>query len=138
MQCYFGLEERIRFVSEIFYFFVIYTKKNIFLGAALIATSLYRQRARKDNDNNYNQAADEFENLAVQILNKFYQASARTCTKAIIRQIPAYGNVTWLQLAVAAEAKEFIAQKAVQDVLNDIWFVRNFISEIIIINQYII
>ncbi len=96
------------------------------LGAALIATSLYKQRAHKDNDNSYYQSAAEFENLAVQILNKFYQASVYTCRKAIIRQIPAYGNVTWLQLAVAAEAKEFIAQKAVQDVLNDIWFVRNF------------
>jgi hypothetical protein len=90
--------------------------------AALIATLLYRKRAHKDNDENYHQWADEFENLAVQILNKFYQTSPHTCAKAIIRQIPAYGNVTWLELAVAAEAKQFIAQKAVQDVLNNIWF----------------
>lgn len=88
----------------------------------MIATLLYRKRAHKDNDENYHQSADEFENLAVQILGKFYQASPHTCAKAIIRQIPAYGNVTWLELAVAAEAKQFISQKAVQDVLNNIWF----------------
>jgi hypothetical protein len=44
------------------------------------------------------------------------------CTKAIIRQVPSYGNLTWLDLAVLAEAKEFIAQRAVQDVLNNIWY----------------
>ena len=57
------------------------------------------------------------------------QANNRACTKAIIRQIPAYGNITWLELAVAAEAKQFIAQRAVQHVLNNIWFVRNKISK---------
>lgn len=88
----------------------------------MIATSLYKKRARKDNDNTYSHSADEFESLAVQILDKFYQANPHTCTKAIIRQIPAYGNVTWLELAVAAEAKQFIAQRAVQDVLNNIWY----------------
>ena len=92
-----------------------------FLGAALIATLIYRKRARTDNDRTYLKAANEFEQLAVQILNKFYQSNPRTCTEAIIRQIPSYGNITWLQLAVAADAKEFVAQRAVQDVLNNIW-----------------
>ena len=93
------------------------------VGAALMATLIYKKRAHKENDNSYNESAKEFEGLAVQILDKFYQANAHACTKAIIRQIPAYGNVTWLHLAVAAEAKEFIAQRAVQDVLNNIWCV---------------
>lgn len=95
----------------------------------MIATSLYRKRARKDNDDSYYQSATEFERLAVQILDKFYYANPQTCTKAIIRPIPAYGNATWLELAVAAEAKEFIAQKAVQNVLNDIWLVGKFLLQ---------
>ncbi len=94
------------------------------IGAALFAALVYRKRARKDNDNSYYKAADEFEKLAVQILERFHQANARACTKAIIRQIPAYGNVTWLELAVTAEAKEFIAQRVVQDVLNNIWYIK--------------
>jgi hypothetical protein len=93
------------------------------VGAALIATLIYKKKARKENDNSYNQSAAEFENLAVQILDKFYQVNAHACMKAIIRQIPAYGNATWLKLAVEASAKEFIAHRAVQDVLNNIWFV---------------
>lgn len=102
---------------------ILENKTSFCLGAALIATLIYRRRDRKDMDDSYHQSANEFEHLAVQILDKFYHANPHTCMQAIIRPIPAYGNVTWLELAVAAEAKEFIAQRAVQDVLNDIWSV---------------
>ncbi|CAF4169862.1 unnamed protein product, partial [Rotaria sordida] len=61
-------------------------------------------------------------NLAVQILEKLYEANLQQCLKSIIRQIPSYGNATWLELAVEAHAKEFIAHRAVQDLFNDIWF----------------
>ncbi|CAF3703303.1 unnamed protein product [Rotaria socialis] len=88
----------------------------------LIAVIVYRHLARKTDDNRYYQLADQFENLAVEILDRFYQGNARACAKAIIRQIPVYGNVTWLKLAVKAEAIQFIAHRAVQDVLDDIWF----------------
>lgn len=103
--------------------YIYIKKKTIFIGAALFAALIYRQLARKDNDNSYYKSADEFEKLAVQILDRFHQVNGWACTKAIIRQIPAYGNVTWLELAVKAEAKEFIAQRAVQDVLNNIWYI---------------
>ncbi|CAF4614262.1 unnamed protein product [Rotaria sp. Silwood1] len=92
------------------------------IATALIATLIYKNHARTENDNSYTQWADEFENLAVEILEKFYQASPKACLKAIIRQIPGYGNATWLELAVAADAKDFISQRAVQDLFNDIWF----------------
>ncbi|CAF4848171.1 unnamed protein product, partial [Rotaria sp. Silwood1] len=90
--------------------------------AALIATLLYKKHAHKEHDNSYKKLAVDFENLAVQILDKFYQVNSQACTKAIIRRIPIWGNATWLDLAVAADAKEFIARRAVQDLLNNIWF----------------
>ncbi|CAF3846657.1 unnamed protein product, partial [Adineta steineri] len=90
--------------------------------AALIATLLYKTKARKDKDVRYNDMADEFQNLAVEILEKFYRTNPFTCTKAIIREIAEFGNMTWLHLAVMAEAKQFIAQRAVQNVLSDIWY----------------
>ena len=90
-------------------------------GAALIATLIFKKLAHAENDNNYIQTALEYENLAVQILEKFHQTHTTLCSDAIIRRIPDYGDVTWLELAVAAQAKEFIAHRAVQDVLNNIW-----------------
>ena len=90
-------------------------------GAALIATLIYRSKARKMKDLIYKQWADQFENLSVEILEKFSRCQPLTCNKAIIRQIPQFGNVTLLHLAVIAEAKLFIGQRAVQNVLNSIW-----------------
>ena len=74
-----------------------------------------------DKDTKHYQTALEFETLAVQILDKFCQTNEGICTDAIVRGIRGYSNVTWLELAVAAEAKEFIAHRAVQDALNNIW-----------------
>ncbi|CAF1418808.1 unnamed protein product [Adineta ricciae] len=90
--------------------------------AALIATLLNKSKAQKEKDSRYDEWANQFENLAVQILEKFYRVHPSECTKAIIREIPQFGNVTWLHLAVMAEAKLFIAQRAVQDVLSSIWY----------------
>ncbi|UJR07492.1 hypothetical protein I4U23_011781 [Adineta vaga] len=90
--------------------------------AALTATLLYKSKARKEKDLRYNEWANQFESLAVQILDKFYRLHPSECTKAIIREIPQFGNVTWLHLAVMAEAKLFIAQRAVQNVLSSIWY----------------
>lgn len=87
---------------------------------------MYKSKARKEKDLKYNQWADEFESLANEILEKFYRTYPLECTKAIIREIPQYGNLTWLHLAVMAEAKLFIAQRAVQNVLGSIWFVQKF------------
>ena len=88
----------------------------------MIATLLYKSKSRKEKDSSYIGYADEFENLAVEILKKFYVNNPFECTQAIIREIPQFGNVTWLHLAVMAEAKLFIAQPAVQNVLSSIWF----------------
>ncbi|CAF1459500.1 unnamed protein product, partial [Rotaria sordida] len=90
--------------------------------AALIAMLLNKRKAQKEKHLRYNEWADQFENLAVEILEKFYRIHPSQCAKAIIREIPQFGNVTWLHLAVMAEAKLFIAQRAVQNVLNSIWY----------------
>ncbi|CAF4212523.1 unnamed protein product, partial [Rotaria sordida] len=77
--------------------------------AALIATLIYKSKAQKAKNQNYIEYANEFQSLAVEILEKFYLTNPYECTEAIIRQIPQFGNVTWLHLAVMAEAKLFIA-----------------------------
>ncbi|CAF1572668.1 unnamed protein product [Didymodactylos carnosus] len=88
--------------------------------AALLAVRLYT--VRKEIDPIFLEYAKEFEKLAVNVLDLFYKQNPIECKSAITRQIPAFGNVAWIQMAVCAEAKFFIAHKAVQDVLNDIWY----------------
>lgn len=73
--------------------------------------------------------ADQFEALAIQILNKFHQENPEACIEAMKRRIPAYGNATWLEVAFGADAKNFISQKPVQNLLNDLWFVKSKLSK---------
>ena len=65
--------------------------------------------------------SNELEKISVRMLNDFYARNASLCTRSIIREIRSYGNVSWLHLAVIAQAKIFISQRAIQDVLNNIW-----------------
>ncbi|CAF4855404.1 unnamed protein product [Rotaria sp. Silwood1] len=105
------------------------------ISAALVAALIYKHYAHTKHDKNYIQSADKFEDLAVQILEKLYEANSQACLKSIIRQIPSYGNATWLELAVEANAKEFIAHRAVQALFNDIWFgyIKESVSDIKIV-----
>ena len=92
------------------------------LGAALIAVLVYQNKARKEKNNQYDEWAKEWEQLAVEILQKFSERNSRQCKQAITRAIPQFDHVTWLQLAIMAQSKLFLAQSAVQDVLTDIWY----------------
>jgi hypothetical protein len=83
---------------------------------------IYKSKAKKEKNIKYTEWADEMEHLAVQILEKFYLTNPSKCKQAIIRAVPEFNNVTWLQLAVMAESKLFIAKQGVQDVLHDIWY----------------
>jgi hypothetical protein len=67
-------------------------------------------------------------------LEKFSQINPCECKQAIIRAIPEFDNVTWLQLAVMAESKLFIAKPAVQDVLTDIWYLYDVEKFIYLLN----
>lgn len=76
---------------------------------------------KKSKNSKYTRWINQFEQLVVDILDRFYQIDEFTCKLAIIRRIPEFHCVTWFKLAVMAESRAFIAQTAVQDVLNDIW-----------------
>ncbi|CAF1106758.1 unnamed protein product, partial [Didymodactylos carnosus] len=90
--------------------------------AALLAVRFYKEKAKKELDEKFKTYADEFEQLAVDILDLFYKHNPKECATAMIRQIPSFGNSTWLQMAVCAKTKLFISHKAVQDALNNIWY----------------
>ncbi|CAF0729712.1 unnamed protein product [Adineta ricciae] len=90
--------------------------------AAFMAVLIYKSKAQLEKDCKYLKWAKEMEQLAVEILERFYLANPHKCKQAIIRAVQDYDNVTWLQLAVMAESKLFIGKAAVQDVLTDIWY----------------
>lgn len=92
----------------------------------MIGVLAYQYQARKDRNDHYEERAKEWELLAVKILEKFSEIDSIRCKEAITRPIVEFGRVTWIQLAIMAQSKLFIAKPIVQEILTDIWyFVRN-------------
>ena len=92
------------------------------LGAALVATYILGQLRKTSEETSYGELAKEFEQLALKSLSRLYDMDRGHCSDAIIREIYEYNNVTWLDVAMAAEFKAFIAQPSVQHVLDNIWY----------------
>ncbi|CAF1236916.1 unnamed protein product [Rotaria sordida] len=104
--------------------FLFWTRGRNKICAAFIAILIYKSKAKKEKNLKYYEWADQLEYFAVEILEKFYSTNPLKCKQAIVRAVPEFDNVTWLQLAVLAESKSFIAKKGAQAVLKDIWYGR--------------
>ncbi|CAF1177228.1 unnamed protein product [Didymodactylos carnosus] len=92
------------------------------LTANLLYTKIIANKRFQYDKGLCQERAHEFEQLAINLLNLLYKYHKRECTYSIVRQIPSYGNCTWLSIAAEANAKNFIAHRAVQDVLKNIWY----------------
>ncbi|CAM4950644.1 unnamed protein product [Rotaria socialis] len=99
---------------------------------ALFATLWYKHYANeKGNEdqintrkkhNRYYELTEQYENFASQIIKSTYEENPEISRNAIIQKIPSFGNTTLFEIAIAADARQFIAQQAVQDVIENIWY----------------
>ncbi|CAF1249079.1 unnamed protein product, partial [Didymodactylos carnosus] len=92
------------------------------LTANLLYTKIIQNKKFQFDKALYQEKAKEFEELAISLLDSLYKFNRRDCIYSIVRQIPSYGNCTWLTIAAEADAEYFIAHRAVQDVLKNIWY----------------
>ncbi|CAF3873409.1 unnamed protein product, partial [Rotaria magnacalcarata] len=99
---------------------------------ALFATLWYKHYSNeKGNEhqidtrkkyNRYYELTEQYENFASQIIKKAYEENPEISRDAIIQKIPSFGNTTLFEIAIVADARQFIAQQAVQDVIENIWY----------------
>ncbi|XP_025081227.1 transient receptor potential cation channel subfamily M member 2-like isoform X2 [Pomacea canaliculata] len=94
-------------------------------AAALTANSLLKAMNRYTDDTDLLQRlqrnADEFEDLAIGVLNKCYSVNEHRGQDLLIREMPNWGNATCVLIALQADNKRFISQTACQSLLNSIW-----------------
>ena len=62
-----------------------------------------------------------YEALATGVLNECFSEDEKRTSYILIRELPNWGRVTCLSLAVAAENQLFIAHSGVQSLLTEIW-----------------
>lgn len=65
--------------------------------------------------------ADEFENLAIGVLDECYNEDEVLAEMLVEREIPKWGGMCALNLAAAAKAEKFLAHTCCQSSLNSIW-----------------
>ena len=63
-----------------------------------------------------------FEELAVGILGICNEKNEEKAHLLLIRELSIYGNATALQLAIACDAKKFVAHPCTQNMLTSLWY----------------
>ncbi|KAK6180329.1 hypothetical protein SNE40_012504 [Patella caerulea] len=95
------------------------------IAAALFANGLYKGLKMISVDTEISQIlqqnADEFENLAIGVLNSCYEKDENKAQDLLIRELPNWGETTCVLMAVQSDNKRFISQTACQTLLNSIW-----------------
>ncbi|XP_075938468.1 transient receptor potential cation channel subfamily M member 4a isoform X1 [Anarhichas minor] len=66
--------------------------------------------------------AQTFENLAHDVFGECYQSSESRSFTLLIRKSPVWGGATCLQMAIAADARQFFSHDGVQSLLSQIWW----------------
>ncbi|XP_063716344.1 transient receptor potential cation channel subfamily M member-like 2 isoform X3 [Symsagittifera roscoffensis] len=101
------------------------------IAAGLFASIILRRMASHpllmndvDQQDRLTACADEYEALAIGILNQCQEDNDDQTQKILIREQPSFGKLTCIDLAVVADSKRFIAQTGCQGLLNSIWMGR--------------
>ncbi|CAF1288501.1 unnamed protein product, partial [Didymodactylos carnosus] len=104
--------------------FLVHIKSRI--CASLIASTILKRYStystRLDEEHLYKQQSLEFELYATNCLNYCYQQSEKQACELIIREVPLFGYVTCMQVAIATRCKSFINTNCFNQVLNRIWY----------------
>jgi hypothetical protein len=94
--------------------------------SALIATKILKSLAKyapdHDSKDKLSSEADEFEMYAIECVRCSYFYDHQQVCELIIRRVDLYGEVTCLQMAIAANDRKFLYEDACDALLTNIWF----------------
>jgi hypothetical protein len=108
----------------------------IFLGqmkiricSALIASKILKSLAKyapdHDSKDKIYLEADDFETYAIECIRCSYFYDRGLAWELIMRCVDLYGEVTCLQMAIAADDKKFLYEDACNALLTNIWYHKN-------------
>ncbi|CAF5028683.1 unnamed protein product, partial [Rotaria sp. Silwood1] len=66
--------------------------------------------------------ADEFESYAVKCINSCFEHDEAKACEIILRQVPLFGNITCVQVAVSAKSQKFLLTDCFNRVMNEAWY----------------
>ncbi|CAF3904829.1 unnamed protein product [Rotaria sordida] len=94
--------------------------------AALIASSIFKKylyfSLTVDMRDKFQIQALEFETYAGMFIDQCYEYNEKRACELLLRQIPLFGNITCMQLAISSASSKLIETACYDQTLNQIWF----------------
>ncbi|XP_070535546.1 transient receptor potential cation channel subfamily M member 2-like [Ptychodera flava] len=96
------------------------------MAASLVAMQCLRYIASTEDDidsrDGMMQSAKDYEQLAIEILTRCYNASEKQTLALLSRKLTHWGDSSCVDLAFSARSMNFIAHTAVQELLSNVWY----------------
>ncbi|UJR16241.1 hypothetical protein I4U23_003149 [Adineta vaga] len=96
------------------------------IGAALLATYIARRLAinanKMDRRHEYTNQAELYEKYATTCINCCHKYDENRACQLLLREIPLFGNITCMQIAIASRNQSFINTHLFNQVLKTEWY----------------
>lgn len=96
------------------------------IGAALIAAKIFKGYSNEtpitDVRNRLHRQAMEFESYSARCLDICYETNETLACQLVFREMPLFGNVTCMQVAISGKNAKFLETACFDHVLNQIWY----------------
>ncbi|CAF1480220.1 unnamed protein product, partial [Rotaria sordida] len=93
---------------------------------ALIASAIFKQYSKLsqtiDLKGKYLTQSFEFETYAAMFIDKCYKYNEKRACELLLRQIPLFGNITCMQIAISSESDKLVKTACFHETLNQVWY----------------
>ncbi|CAF1102784.1 unnamed protein product [Adineta steineri] len=94
--------------------------------AALVASAIFKRYAKSSTtiylNNKFQNQALEFETYAAMFIDKCYEFNERIACELLLRQIPLFGNITPMQVAISSESGKLLQTACFDQTLAQVWY----------------
>ncbi|CAF1016322.1 unnamed protein product [Adineta steineri] len=94
--------------------------------AALVASAIFKRYAKSSTTiylkNKFQNQALEFETYAGMFIDKCYEFNERIACELLLRQIPLFGNITPMQVAISSESGKLLETACFDQTLAQVWY----------------
>ncbi|CAF3900565.1 unnamed protein product [Rotaria sp. Silwood2] len=101
--------------------------------ATLIASAVFKKYSKfsptVDMKDKFQTQALEFETYGAIFTDKCYEYNERRACELLLRQIPLFGNVTCMQLAISSASSKLLETACFDQTLNQVWFDKLSLSD---------
>ncbi|CAF1197338.1 unnamed protein product [Adineta steineri] len=94
--------------------------------ASLIASAIFKQYSKLsstvDLKEKFQIQGDDFGEYAADFINDCYKYNERSACELLLRQVPLFGNITCMQIAISSENIQLVGTACFDQTLTQVWY----------------